>query len=108
MDFVRSVTGTTPPKELLTFCKRELMHGAWRLLLDNEFKEGWTHGWVVKCADGVTRRIFPRIFTYSADYPEKCAIPCPNKHQKTNYYSGHYSPPFGTRVAALAHDVLSR
>jgi Plavaka transposase len=75
-DFIRSVLGTTPPKELLTFCKRELMHGAWHLLLDDDFKKGWTQGWVIKCADGVTRRIFPRIFTYSADYPEKCVSLC--------------------------------
>jgi Plavaka transposase len=47
------------------------MHAAWRLLLDDDFKEGWRNGWVIKCADGVIRRIFPRIFTYSADYPEK-------------------------------------
>jgi hypothetical protein len=25
----------------------------------------------VRCHDGVERRIYPRIFTYSADYPEK-------------------------------------
>lgn len=28
-------------------------------------------GLVITCADDVTRRIFPRFFTYSADYPEK-------------------------------------
>jgi hypothetical protein len=26
---------------------------------------------VIQCADGIERRIYPRIFTYSADYPEK-------------------------------------
>jgi hypothetical protein len=63
--------GKPVPKDLLTFCKRELMHEAWRLLLDKEFRIGFKDGWVIKCADGVTRRIFPRILTYSADYPEK-------------------------------------
>jgi hypothetical protein len=47
------------------------MHGAWELLLDDEFIEGYRLGWVVKCEDGVVRRLFPRILTYSADYPEK-------------------------------------
>lgn len=47
------------------------MHGALRLLLDDEFVEAYKHGIVVDCADGLRRRLFPRIFTYSADYPEK-------------------------------------
>jgi hypothetical protein len=47
------------------------MQAVWRLLLDDEFLEAYTHGLVIKCVDGITRRVFPRIFTYSADYPEK-------------------------------------
>ena len=31
----------------------------------------YEHGVIVTCADGIVRRVFPRIFTYSADYPEK-------------------------------------
>jgi hypothetical protein len=31
-------------------------------------------GMIVKCSDGVQRRLFPRIFTYSADYPEKYVL----------------------------------
>lgn len=42
-------------------------------MLDDEFLEAYEHGMVVKCGDGVTRRLYPRIFTYTADYPEKCA-----------------------------------
>jgi len=54
--------------------------------LDDKFLEAYNHGVIVKCADGIVRRIFPRIFTYSADYPEKVLIatirdmgrcPCP-------------------------------
>lgn len=29
---------------------------------------------VIRCADGVERRVYPRFFTYSADYPEKCVL----------------------------------
>jgi hypothetical protein len=47
------------------------MHKIWELLLDPEFLHAYEHGIVLKCADGVVRRIFPRFFTYSADYPEK-------------------------------------
>ena len=56
---------------ILTHCRRELFHAVWHILLDDEFVRAYRDGIVMKCADGITRRIFPRIFTYSADYPEK-------------------------------------
>jgi hypothetical protein len=46
------------------------MHQVWSLLLDDEFIQAYQHGMVLKCADGIFRRIYLRIFTYSADYPE--------------------------------------
>ena len=57
---------------LQTHCRRELFHACWEILLDEDFLHAYRHGIVLKCADGVLRRVFPRIFTYSADYPEKC------------------------------------
>ncbi|KAI0308839.1 hypothetical protein OF83DRAFT_1072926 [Amylostereum chailletii] len=71
---------------VLTHCKRELFHAIWMLLLDEEFMHAYHHGVVVMCGNGIVRRIFPRFFTYSADYPEKVilasikhlgACPCP-------------------------------
>lgn len=59
---------------LHTHCRRELFQGCWDTLLDQDFLHAYCHGIVLKCADGVIRRIFPRIFTYSADYPEKCVL----------------------------------
>lgn len=56
---------------MLTHCRRELMHEVWRLMLDDEFIQAYQHGVVLKCADGIVRRVYPRIFTYAADYPEK-------------------------------------
>jgi hypothetical protein len=47
------------------------MHQVWKVLLDDEFVKAYWHGIVIKCFDGAWRRIYPRIFTYSADYPEK-------------------------------------
>lgn len=48
------------------------MQAAWRhLVLDPEFMHAYQHGFVVKCSDGVTRRVFPRFVSYTADYPEK-------------------------------------
>ena len=72
-DFILSFTKISASQKpaLLTHCRRELMHQVWKLLLDDEFLEAYKHGIVIQCADGVTRRVYPRIFTYSADYPEK-------------------------------------
>jgi hypothetical protein len=47
------------------------MHAIWELLLDAEFMHVYEHGIFIRCADGIIRRIYPRFFTYSADYPEK-------------------------------------
>ncbi|KAJ3816794.1 hypothetical protein F5880DRAFT_1618922 [Lentinula raphanica] len=72
--------------DIITHCRRELMHAVWRHLLTDEFIHAYKYGLLVMCADGVERRIFPRIFTYSADYPEKVLLatirdkglcPCP-------------------------------
>ena len=47
------------------------MHAIWRLLLDDDFVEVYTYGILIQCADGIVRHLFPRFFSYSADYPEK-------------------------------------
>jgi hypothetical protein len=51
--------------------KRGMVHAAWKLMLTDEFIHAWKHGVLIKCSDGVQRLVFPRIFTYAADYPEK-------------------------------------
>jgi hypothetical protein len=58
----------------MAHCHREFFHAQWKLLLDDEFMAAYEHGIVITCGDGITRRVFPRIFTYSADYPEKYVI----------------------------------
>lgn len=55
----------------MAHCFREATHEQWKILLDDDFIEAWKHGIVILCYDGVARRFYPRIFTYSADYPEK-------------------------------------
>ena len=65
------VFGQPASANTITHLKRELLHKVWDLLLDPQFLHAYEHGIVLKCADGITRRIFPRFFTYSADYPEK-------------------------------------
>ncbi|KIK01139.1 hypothetical protein K443DRAFT_99156, partial [Laccaria amethystina LaAM-08-1] len=76
----------TQKKDIMSHCRRELMHAVWKFLLDDEFIHAYKYGMVIRCADGIERRIYPHIFTYSADYPEKVLLatirdkglcPCP-------------------------------
>ena len=80
------------------------MHEVWRLLLDEEFLHAYKHGIVLMCADGIQRRVYPRIFTYSADYPEKCihqqsSVHCVIDSKLTEYCW----PPRATKANAPAH-----
>ncbi|TEB23729.1 hypothetical protein FA13DRAFT_1797775 [Coprinellus micaceus] len=61
-------------KDVTTHCRRELMHAVWRFLLDDDFVNAYKYGIVIRCLDGIERRVYPRIFTYSADYPEKVLL----------------------------------
>ena len=48
------------------------MHAVWMNLLDDEIIDAYVNGILIEFIDGVTHRVFPRILTYSADYPKKC------------------------------------
>lgn len=75
-DFASQHAGNkAPSKHFMTHCRRELLHAQWSILLDDEFLEAYEHGIVIECLDGIKRRFYPRILTYSADYPEKYAVP---------------------------------
>ncbi|KAJ3539624.1 hypothetical protein NMY22_g4649 [Coprinellus aureogranulatus] len=76
----------TVGKTLAAHLARELFHEQWRVLLDSEFTYAYRHGLAIDCFDGVRRRVYPRILTYAADYPERTTIvsirqlggaPCP-------------------------------
>ncbi|KAH6871005.1 hypothetical protein BKA70DRAFT_1451523 [Coprinopsis sp. MPI-PUGE-AT-0042] len=87
-DYLRDCgKGKAPPKSFIAFCNRLMFHAQWDILLDDELRYAMKHGIVITCYDGVQRRFYPRIFTYSTDYPEKiliatvrnggtCACPC--------------------------------
>jgi hypothetical protein len=72
-DFATAQTagGKAPGGPFMAHCCRELLHEQWKILLDEDFIEAWKHGLVVLCWDGVKRRFYPRVFSYSADYKEK-------------------------------------
>lgn len=72
---IKDAIGKAASKALLTHCRREIFHAAWLILIqDPEFLDAYVNGMIVDCIDGIRRRIFPRFFTYSADYPEKYVV----------------------------------
>ncbi|KAJ3537818.1 hypothetical protein NM688_g6619 [Phlebia brevispora] len=75
-DIYQKVYGTAAMKDTLRFCKAELVHAVLLILLDPDFMHAYEHGLLVECADGFLRHIFPRIFAYSADYPEQALLVC--------------------------------
>ena len=70
-DIILQVRKLVASRALKTHCRRELFQGVWVTLLDDGFVEVYVHGIVVEFWDGVKRRVYLRIITYSADYPEK-------------------------------------
>ncbi|KAJ7467308.1 hypothetical protein B0H11DRAFT_1732841, partial [Mycena galericulata] len=76
-DVYRKTFGTTASDVVLSFLRRELWQEIWtKLLLTDGLKEAYENGILVKCADGIMRRLYIRFFTYSADYKEKVLIAC--------------------------------
>ena len=72
---IKNAIGKAASKPLLTHCRREIFQAAWLILIqDPEFLDAYVNGMIVDCIDGVRRRVFPRFFTYSADYPEKYTL----------------------------------
>ena len=63
--------GISATAAVLTHCRHELMQAIWSFLLDSDFLHAYEYGMVIKFADGVFCRVFLRLFTYAADYPEK-------------------------------------
>ncbi|TEB04049.1 hypothetical protein FA13DRAFT_1807685 [Coprinellus micaceus] len=59
---------------LKVYCKKELFHAQWSVLLSRDLKDAMRNGMVIVCPDGQQRCFYPRIMTYSADYPENKRI----------------------------------
>jgi hypothetical protein len=47
------------------------MHEVWKVILDDEFTKAYAQGFLVTFVDSIVCCIFPQIFMYSAEYPEK-------------------------------------
>ncbi|KAF7793821.1 hypothetical protein EIP86_004942 [Pleurotus ostreatoroseus] len=70
----KRVHGVYPSDRIMRLCKNDLLQAVWLHLMDEKFMEAYEHGMLVKCGDGILRRLFPRFFIYSADYPERCFV----------------------------------
>ena len=72
---IKDAIGKAASRALLTHCRREIFQAAWLILIqDPEFLDAYINRMIVDCIDGIRRWVFPRFFTYSADYPEKYAF----------------------------------
>lgn len=70
-DFIHSSMEIHATDALMTHCQREIYHATLAQILDDDFVAAWEKGMVIDCYDGVSRCIFPWLFTWSADCPEK-------------------------------------
>ncbi|KAK1221912.1 hypothetical protein PQX77_015271 [Marasmius sp. AFHP31] len=83
----KDLMGRAATEEVFRFVKRELIQLVWALIIsDPGFVEAYLHGKLERCADGIIRLLFPRLFAHSADYVEKVLLasikflseyPCP-------------------------------
>lgn len=56
---------------MLAHLRRELIHGALRLIVGGSFANAHKIGCVTKCADDIWRWWLLRLILHSADYKEK-------------------------------------
>jgi len=84
------------------------MHAVWSKILDDDFIHAYRYGIVIKGVDGVERRVYPRLFTYSADYPEKYVIVLLVELVLIIDFSGCSLQQSETKVSARVHAVLFR
>jgi len=70
-EFYMEHYGTTPSADMLAHLKRELIHGALRLIVGGTFADAQNNGRITECADGILRRWLLRLILHSADYKEK-------------------------------------
>ncbi|KAG2342173.1 hypothetical protein BDR05DRAFT_976596 [Suillus weaverae] len=75
-DFYCDTFSKAATAQVLMHCCHELMQAIWLLLMDDDFMHAYEFGIVIECFDGIRRHIFPRFFTYSADYHEKMLLAC--------------------------------
>lgn len=56
---------------ILLQARRDLFQNIWLILLSPAFVHAYVYGVLIEFPDSITRRAFPRILFYSADYPER-------------------------------------
>lgn len=51
--------------------RREIPHAIYAKMFDEDFMRAYRDGIILMCGDAIIRSMHPRLFTWSADYPEK-------------------------------------
>ena len=106
-DAIPNTCSPSQKSAIITHCHCELMQQVWKVIQDDDFKKVYEHGFVVECLDGIFKWFYPWIFTYSADYPEKCVL---NSLHVAKYWFYHFTgffwQVFGTKAFADALGAL--
>ncbi|KAF9642857.1 hypothetical protein BDM02DRAFT_3157534 [Thelephora ganbajun] len=115
-DWYRETFSRDPSDEIITHCKWELIHAVWMLILNTAFMMAYQFGILVCFADKIICHVFPHLFAYMADYPEKILMagirnmgicPCPwcliPKAKKIQVNSHHLQA-----KVAIARDIIYR
>ena len=71
MDAYKEAFGIEPSPEVIAHLKKALVHAVIELILQGSFAQAYAEGIIIEFPDGIKRRVFPRFFSYTADYPEK-------------------------------------
>ncbi|KAF8675505.1 hypothetical protein AX14_005100, partial [Amanita brunnescens Koide BX004] len=75
-DFYTQVFGIPASSDVIMHCKRQLIHLIWLLILHNDFMHAYVHGFHHIFPDRIRQLLFPPLFTYATDYPEKVLLAC--------------------------------
>jgi hypothetical protein len=71
LEFMTERLNRSPPPDLVAHLRQEQFHAVWSTILNEEFVAAHKNGVLVTCADKIQRRLYPRVMTYSTDYPER-------------------------------------
>ena len=108
-DAIPATCSPSQKKTIMTHCCSNLMQHVWKVILDNDFKEAYAHGFVAECLDGRCRWFYPWILTYSADYPESmCIMNLIHPKVLTISLTGSSWPEFEIKCSVHALDASSQ
>ena len=63
-DWYKGAFGAATSLNTLRYCKTALMQAVWLFLLDHGYMVAYEHGMVIRCGDGIVRRVPPNLHLF--------------------------------------------